>query len=352
MTGLARGVAYQLVENFGILVRDEVNEDIKALDQEARKQLRRFGVRFGAYHIFIPQLLKPAPTKLLMLLAALQTAKQSNSPLALAPHPGQGLTSVALDASMPNNYYQTAGFRKCITRAVRIDMLERLADLIREVLYWKPKAAAKPIEIAEPKVEAQAKPEGEEADKEAPAKEAAAKDEPAKQEVKSVLEPVGQARPLGAHTSGGFMVTPNMMSLVGCSGEEFSNILTTIGYQMSKIEIETTVADETAEAATDKASDDAEVEVKPTHDEVWFPARKRNHSAQRQNNRNADNRGTRDNKGGKKPFNKNANKRKFDKNKNAQHKGRKPDNKANKPKPTIAPENSPFAALLALKDKV
>ena len=360
VTGLARGVAYQLVENFGILVRDEVNDDIKALDQEARKQLRRFGVRFGAYHIFIPQLLKPAPTKLLMLLAALQTAKQSNSPLALAPHPGQGLTSVALDVSMPNNYYQTAGFRKCITRAVRIDMLERLADLIREVLYWKPKAAAKPVEIAEPKVEVEAKakgedttPEGEDTTpKEEVAKTELAKDEPAKQTVKSVLEPVGQARPLGAHTSGGFMVTPNMMSLVGCSGEEFSNILTTIGYQMSKIEIETTVADETAEATTDKASDDAEVEAKPTHDEVWFPARKRTHSAQRQNNRNADNRGTRDNKGGKKPFNKNANKRKFDKNKNAQHKGRKPDNKANKPKPTIAPENSPFAALLALKDKV
>lgn len=339
ITGIARGVAFQLVENFGILVRDEVNDDIKALDQDARKQLRRFGVRFGAYHIFIPQLLKPAPTKLLMLFAALQTAKQNDTALQVPPHPGQGLTSVALDASMPNNYYQTAGFRKCVTRAVRIDMLERLADLIREVLYWKPKAAVKPVIIA-PKAEE--KPDAKVDEK--------TEEKTEQNATPSVLEPVGEARPMGAHASGGFMVTPNMMSLVGCSGEEFSNILTTIGYHMSKIEIEV-VEGEPADVVEKAANDEAE---KPTHDEVWFPVRKRANN----NTRNARNNGQRnergndrsqnrtDGKGGKKPYNKNANKRKFDKNRN-----NKPKN-APKPKPTIAPENSPFAALLALKDKV
>lgn len=362
ITGLARGVAFQLVENFGILVRDEVNDDIKALDQDARKQLRRFGVRFGAYHIFIPQLLKPAPTKLLMLLAALQTAKQNKTKLTIPPHPGQGLTSVTLDANMPNNYYQTAGFRKCVTRAVRIDMLERLADLIREVLYWKPKATAKPVVIAETKPEAKIDESAKATDEaevktqtetETEAKAEPVKTEPVKTEpVKDVLEPVGQARPLGAHASGGFMVTPNMMSLVGCSGDEFSNILSTIGYQMSKIEIATPSTEDKVEAKTktevETKADEAsgEVEQPKTHDEVWFPARKRSHSGQRPNNR------SNDNKTAKKPFNKNANKRKFDKNKNPQNKTKKPDNKTNKPKPTIAPENSPFAALLALKNKV
>ncbi|MGL1920578.1 MAG: helicase-related protein [Hyphomicrobiales bacterium] len=318
VTGIARGVAFQLVENYGILVRDEVTEEIKALDQDARKQLRRFGVRFGAYHIFIPQLLKPAPTKLLMLLAALQTAKANNSPLDIPPHPGQGLTSVALDAKMPNNYYQTAGFRKCVTRAVRIDMLERLADLIREVLYWKPKAAVKPA--AEP------------TSLDAAAQEA---------ETPSVLEPVGEARPLGTHTTGGFTVTPNMMSLVGCSGDEFSNILSTIGYQMSKIEIEKSDLDEAAVAVEPAKADetDAITENAVTHVEVWFPARKRANAPTRNNRQKRGENKRSDSK-------RHDNKRKFDKKQN----NKKPNVAAKKPKPTIAPENSPFAALLALKD--
>ena len=34
----------------------------KALDQDARAGLRALGVRFGAYHIYVPALLKPAPS--------------------------------------------------------------------------------------------------------------------------------------------------------------------------------------------------------------------------------------------------------------------------------------------------
>lgn len=325
VTGLARGIAFQLVENFGILVRDDVNDEIKALDQDARKQLRRFGVRFGAYHIFIPQLLKPAPTKILMLLAALQTAKANNKPLNIPPHPGQGLTSVALDTKMPDNYYQTAGFRKCVTRAVRIDMLERLADLIREVLYWKPKASTKPaVEVVAKDVEAEVAE-----NKDGEAKEVEAK--PA--ETASVLEPVGEGRPLGAHVSGGFMVTPNMMSLVGCSGDEFSNILSTIGYHMSKIAVEKTDAD----------VEKTEGEDTPDVEEVWFPARKRTNAAPRHNRQNRGEQKRDGRRDGKR-----NDKRKFDKSKNS----KKPNVAPKKPKPTIAPENSPFAALLALKDKV
>jgi hypothetical protein len=46
----------------GVLPRDVVAEDVKALDQESRSVLRRHGVRFGQFTIFLPLLLKPAPT--------------------------------------------------------------------------------------------------------------------------------------------------------------------------------------------------------------------------------------------------------------------------------------------------
>src|SRR5215472_10688583 len=51
VTGLARGIAYQLVEALGVLERSKVAEDVKSLDQAARAILRKHGVRFGAFHI-------------------------------------------------------------------------------------------------------------------------------------------------------------------------------------------------------------------------------------------------------------------------------------------------------------
>src|SRR5262249_34305637 len=61
ITGIARGIAFQLSEGLGVLERQKVAEDVKGLDQPARASLRKYGVRFGAYHIYLPLLLKPAP---------------------------------------------------------------------------------------------------------------------------------------------------------------------------------------------------------------------------------------------------------------------------------------------------
>ena len=49
IAGLARGIAFRLSENFGVLRRETVAEEIKSLDQNARAQLRKYGVRFGAF---------------------------------------------------------------------------------------------------------------------------------------------------------------------------------------------------------------------------------------------------------------------------------------------------------------
>ena len=69
---MARGVAFQLVEALGVLERQKVAEEVKGLDQPSRATLRKYGVRFGAYHIYLPLLLKPAPRALATQLWALK----------------------------------------------------------------------------------------------------------------------------------------------------------------------------------------------------------------------------------------------------------------------------------------
>ncbi len=57
LTGLARGFGFQLFENLGILRRQQVLAEVKALDQDARGLLRKHGVRFGQFTVFMPVLL-------------------------------------------------------------------------------------------------------------------------------------------------------------------------------------------------------------------------------------------------------------------------------------------------------
>lgn len=145
LQGLAKGLAFQLVENLGVLFRRDVSDDVKSLDQDARASMRRYGVRFGAYHIFMPALLKPAPAELITLLWALKNDGLDKPGYGdLIPVLAAGRTSVVTDASYERMFYKLAGFRFLGKRAVRIDILERLADLIRPLLQWKPGATTRP----------------------------------------------------------------------------------------------------------------------------------------------------------------------------------------------------------------
>ncbi|NNF76973.1 MAG: helicase, partial [Rhizobiales bacterium] len=148
-------------------------------------------------------------------------------------------------------FYRSVGYRICGSRAVRIDMLERLADLIRPCIYWKP-------------------------------------------------EKEGEERPAGSIQGGGFTVTPDMMSLVGCSGEDFSSILKGLGYRLerravkvepkpdepasaeaAKRELEAAVVDAAATADSPAASEEpvaqqaAEANEAPAMLEIWWPGGKR-----------------------------------------------------------------------------
>jgi ATP-dependent RNA helicase SUPV3L1/SUV3 len=139
LQGLAKGLAFQLVENLGVLFRRDVTEEVKSLDQDARASMRRYGVRFGAYHIFVPALLKPAPAELITLLWALKNDGLDKPGYGdLIPVLAAGRTSVVTEPTYERTFYKLAGFRFLGKRAVRVDILERLADIIRPLLQWKP----------------------------------------------------------------------------------------------------------------------------------------------------------------------------------------------------------------------
>ena len=186
ITGLARGIAFRLRENFGVLKRDTVADEIKSLDQDSRAQLRKYGVRFGAHHIYFPLLLKPAPADLLLLFWLLKHGSEHNlTPASISEAPRQGLTSVPRNAALSDAFYRAAGFGVGGPRAVRVDMLERLADIIRPLTAWKP--------------------------------------------TETSTEP-----PLGAAGGGAFKIRPEMMSIMGCSGDELGAILESLGFRREK----------------------------------------------------------------------------------------------------------------------
>jgi ATP-dependent RNA helicase SUPV3L1/SUV3 len=185
VSGLARGVAFQLVEALGVLERQRVADAVKGLEQPERASLRKYGVRFGAYHIYVPLLLKPAPRALAAQLWALaHSGLQSNGLDDLLHFAAGGRTSIPVNSEIDPTLYRAAGYRVCGERAVRVDILERLADLIRPALAWREGAP-------------------------------------------------GQ-KPLGAVAGGGFTVVNAMTSLIGASGESFASVLRSLGYRMEK----------------------------------------------------------------------------------------------------------------------
>lgn len=221
LEGIAKGVAFRLVENLGILDRRTVAEEVRSLDQDARASLRKFGVRFGAYHIYMPMLLKPAPSTLLVMLWALRNGGLEQDGLVEVPSlSASGRTSIPVDEAISPQLYKTVGFGVYGKRAVRIDILERLADLIRPLLSWRPTE-----EATEP-------PEG--------------------------------------AVDRGFTVTVAMTSLLGCAGEDFSAILKALGYRLErrKIEPEPNVEDTASKPESEIATEVSEAPVEESSAEA------------------------------------------------------------------------------------
>lgn len=334
VTGLSRGVAFRLVEGLGALKREDVADDIRQLDQEARGQLRRYGVRFGAFNIFMPALLKPAPSDLILILWSLHHGSKHGIETATLPEPPrEGLTSAHADPNLPEAFYRAAGFHFCGQRVVRFDMLERLADMIRPLVAWR---KSRPEPKAEEKTESPAT-DGSDAGVASP--EAAKDTQPA--DTQSAEGETEQA-PEGATGDGGFRVTADMMSIIGCSGEEFASVLKVLGFRCERRPLAQpaqTPAPDMEQTSEEGSSEAAEAE-EPPMDEIWRPQRRKPREGMRKARgkgpRQAKGKDKRDGKGPRRP-----------RRKGAPGKDGAGGAKA-KPRETADPD-SPFAALKDLK---
>ncbi len=271
--GTARGLAYRLYEHLGLLPRHEVADEVKGLDQDVRGKLRKLGIKFGAYHIYLPLSLKPAPRELAIILFALKNGGVRQPGVTDIPHIVlSGRTSFLVDPEVDTRLYEIAGFKVAGKRAVRVDILERLADIIRPLIALD---AGRPYQ--------------------------------------------GEL-PAGAAEGNGFRVTVEMTSLLGCSGEDFSSILSSLGYRLRRTPkvvaaavpaeasaetpaLEEVLADNAAstepavesaepvaadaptvadaplegaipDAAPAEASAEPAAPAEPEFDEVWFPGRR------------------------------------------------------------------------------
>ena len=179
-----RRLATKIADSLGVLEREPLRSQIKALDQNARAALRRHGVRFGAHYVYIPQSLKPASRALALQLWSVRMADASGEEFARVPLPlaSTGRTSLPVNPLITREGYRVAGFRPCGERAVRVDIVERLSDMIRAALVTYSASDA------------------------------------------------SQA------SGSGFVVSGQMTSLTGCSGDAFASILRSLGYECFEIE--------------------------------------------------------------------------------------------------------------------
>lgn len=174
-----RQVGRRISDALGMLPRELIRHEVKALDQSARSALRKQGVRFGAYHVYVPTTLKPASRALALQLWGLRSNRGDSTVIVqtLGSLAASGRTSLPFDANLGVEAYRAAGFRLCGDRVVRADIVERLADLIRATF----------------------------------------------------------SPPTPAAERSGFQITTQMTSLTGCSGGDFASILRSLGFESQEV---------------------------------------------------------------------------------------------------------------------
>ncbi len=134
LKGLARGLAYQLVEQFGVLDRRKAAPQLRALSQRERRALKALGVRFGAFSLYLPALLTPEALAIGAVFAELARPgwRPAANALSALPHPAPPPEALSL-----------RGLRAVAGMAAPVLALERLDALARAA----PESAAGAVEL-------------------------------------------------------------------------------------------------------------------------------------------------------------------------------------------------------------
>ena len=127
LSGAARGLAFMLFEGLGTLPAMLAGQQLRGLTETDKPRLARLGLRFGVEAVYLPELLKPAQIELRALLWNLFHGEAGTFH---APPPAG---RVAIDAveGVPDEFWLATGYRRLGGRVMRVDMVERVAFLVR-----------------------------------------------------------------------------------------------------------------------------------------------------------------------------------------------------------------------------
>ncbi len=126
LAGAARGLIHHLAEGLGSVPRSTAGAQIRALSPEDRAALARLDIRLGVESVYLPMLLKPAAQEMRALLWRVHDGRP-------APAAPGARTKLPVDPEAAPAFYEAVGYRILGNRAIRVDMLERLAAEIRRL---------------------------------------------------------------------------------------------------------------------------------------------------------------------------------------------------------------------------
>ncbi len=117
-----RALSFQLYESNGVLKRTNINEVVKAISKEDRKQFRKIGIKIGRYHIFLPKMLKPKAVALRIMLWKFYNNIGENSEI-----PKSGLNFLSDSQNkFDKKFLLLCGFENFGNYYIRVDILEKL----------------------------------------------------------------------------------------------------------------------------------------------------------------------------------------------------------------------------------
>ncbi len=117
-----RALAFRLYENNGILKRSQIEDILKNILKEERKQFRSLGIKLGRYHVFLPKMLKPKAVELRILLWKFFNGISLTNEI-----PKSGLNFLNDNKRVfDKKFLLLCGFEKFKDFYVRVDILEKL----------------------------------------------------------------------------------------------------------------------------------------------------------------------------------------------------------------------------------
>lgn len=131
LAGPARGIAFQLVEGLGSVPRADLDSQIAALTPEDRAALTRLGCRFGTESVYLVALLNRRPQRLRAMLHAVRLDLR---PIPILPK----AKTIPRRDDIPVSWYDAAGYRVFGGYALRIDLLETIAQSARRLARRSP----------------------------------------------------------------------------------------------------------------------------------------------------------------------------------------------------------------------